>query len=59
MIEGVKRAAKFVKSHNRPMTTAELRRYREEIENKGENRLFYYISLVISMEKTLLGYTMI
>ena len=40
MIEGVKRAAKFVKSHNRPMTTAELRRNREEIENKGENRLF-------------------
>lgn len=40
MIEGVKRAAKFVKLHNRPMTTAELRRNREEIENKGENRLF-------------------
>lgn len=31
MIEGVKRAAKFVKAHNRPMTTAELRRNREEI----------------------------
>ena len=31
MIEGVKRAAKFVKSDDRPMTTAELRRNREEI----------------------------
>ena len=34
MVSGIKRAAMFVQSHRRPMTSAELRENRIEIKNK-------------------------
>lgn len=34
MVRGIKRAAMFVQSHRRPMTSAELRENRSDIEGK-------------------------
>ena len=41
MVRGIKRAAMFVQSHRRPMTSAELRENRSDLKNKGEDNYGY------------------